>query len=225
MLRTLILVGTALGLASSGVLAADLPARAPAPIIPMGFNWTGYYLGIGGGFQAGTVEGASVAGFNIQPTFTYFAVGGAYRFQLPNNLVLGLEVSAPVWVSSNTFVTPGGGTTLSFKPQFVLTPEVQLGYAFDRFLPYVGLGVGVVDTKVSFTPAGATSLSDTELDPLLIVTFGVDYAIANNWIVGVRYDHIETEQRNYTFATGTPPTVVQGGFNSDGVTGVIKYKF
>jgi opacity protein-like surface antigen len=106
-----------------------------------------------------------------------------------------------------------------------LIPQVQLGYALGRYLPYFGVGVGVADLKGGFTTAAGTSFSDTQLSPVVDLSFGVDYALTDNWIIGVRYDHLDFEQHNYTFATPFLPTVVQVGAVSDGVSGIVRYKF
>jgi opacity protein-like surface antigen len=227
MISKLAIAGTALLLGSaSSALAADLPAKAYSPLAPAVFNWTGYYLGAGGGFTAGTVTGTGTTGVNSTGTIDYVAVEGGYRYQLPFNLVLGFDVTAPVWASTAKVTPPPGlGTFDSAKPLFIVLPQVQIGYAFGQFLPYFGIGVGVADIKATTTTFAGTKLSDTEADPMLDVSFGLDYALTNNWILGVRYDHLQGEEHNYTFATAPTPTVQQLGSNSDGVTGMIKYKF
>jgi outer membrane immunogenic protein len=170
--------------------------------------------------------GPGTAGNNVGGSASYFAVNGGYRYQIPAGLVLGFDISAPVWVSTSSFSTPTAAPTVSqSKPQFILIPEVQVGYALGQFLPYLGIGVGVADVKGSFrTPAGAM-FSDTQLSPLVAVSFGVDYALNNNWIIGIRYDHIDLEQHNYTFSTPFAPTVLQVGAVGDGVSGALRYKF
>ena len=50
-----IILGTILGLGSiAPSLAADLPARpysAPASYVPIGYDWTGFYVGANGGME------------------------------------------------------------------------------------------------------------------------------------------------------------------------------
>ncbi len=53
---------------------------------------------------------------------------------------------------------------------------------------------------------------------VFLATFGVDHAITDHVIVGVRYDHIQVEERNWIFASAVPPVIGQAGGNSDGVT-------
>jgi opacity protein-like surface antigen len=219
-----------LALGTVGALAADLPMKAAsAPMVPT-FDWTGYYLAAGVGFQAGTVTGPGTTGFNVTTSVVDVDVAAGYRKQLSNGLVLGLDITAPVWVAKSTFTAPGFGgfaPISSGRVNFMLLPEAQLGYAIDRWLPYIGLGVGFADVKASTTTAPGVTLSDTELSPVVIISAGLDYALTNNWIIGVRYDHLEGAQQNYIFhpAGALVPTVVQVGAVTDGVSGVLKYKF
>jgi outer membrane immunogenic protein len=225
MLRKVALVGVALVVTSASAFAADLSVKAPPSYQQTVFNWTGFYLGLGGGFQAVTATGTGVSGANAQATLWYVSVDGGYRYQLPDNLVLGLDVFAPVWVSKGSSSPPGVGGTDSVKVNFAVVPEAQIGYAIGNFLPYVGLGVGVADVKVSLNPAAGFTGTDTSPDVLLAVTFGVDYALTNNWIVGLRYDHIQAEMTNYTFPAVPVPHVTQVGANMDGLSAVLRYKF
>jgi outer membrane immunogenic protein len=202
----------------SSALAADLAYKTPAPPAASIYDWTGGYVGIGGGYQSGTATGSALAGASIEPKLWFFGVSGGYRLQLANNIVLGVDVSAPFWATSNTFLPPGFGTA-TLKPLFIVAPEAQIGYALGRWLPYVGLGVGVADIKGTVTPTGGSTLSDTELAPEYMITFGVSYAVTDHVIAGLRYDHIELDEHNWTFQTTPLPTISQVGGNSDGVTG------
>ena len=225
MLRTSAVVGAILMLAPASALAADLSVKSPPPAYPTAFTWTGYYFGAGFGFEDATATGTGVAGNNVQATLDFFTVDGGYRLQIPNNIVLGLDVFAPVWVSKSNFNPPFAGGVDSAQVYFAVVPEVQLGYAIGRVLPYLGIGVGVADVKATLAPAVGPTVADTQLTTLVTATFGLDYALTDNWILGVRYDHIAAAERNYTFPTPGFPTVSQVGANMDGVTGVIKYKF
>jgi outer membrane immunogenic protein len=224
MLRRVATLVAVLGLASGSAWAADLSVKAvPAAVSPT-FDWTGWYAGIGGGYQAGTATGSGVTGVNIQPHLWFVGLEGGYRIQLPYNLVLGVDVGVPVWATTNTFVPAGVGTAV-MKPRFIMAPEVQLGYAVGRLLPFVGLGVGFADIKGTITPLGGATFSDTELIPEYMITFGLDYAWTDHVIVGLRYDHIELDEHNWTFATAPIPTIAQVGGNSDGISGFVQYKF
>src|SRR5438105_14304470 len=52
------LAAAAASLISTATLAADMPTRAPGlpPVAAPGFSWTGYYIGIDGGYGWGTAD-------------------------------------------------------------------------------------------------------------------------------------------------------------------------
>jgi hypothetical protein len=58
-----------------------------------------------------------------------------------------------------------------------------------------------------------------------MITLGVNYAVTDHVSAGLRYDHIEMDQRNYTFATAGGPVITQVGGSSDGITALLHYKF
>jgi outer membrane immunogenic protein len=221
MFRRLAISLVALSLASASALAADLAYKsAPAP----GYDWTGWYAGVGAGYQMGTATGTAVAGASIEPRLWFFGLSGGYRLELANKIVLGIDGSMPVWATTNTFLPAGFGTAI-LKPQFIIAPEAQIGYAIGSWLPYVGLGVGVADIKGTITPAGGITASDTEFVPEYMITFGLNYALSEHVTTGVRYDHIELDQHNWTFNTAGGPAITQVGGTSDGVTAYVQYKF
>jgi outer membrane immunogenic protein len=231
MLSKVAVAGFALMVSTAGAFAADMPMKAYSPPVSPTFDWTGFYLSVGGGYQGGTVNGSGTTGNNVTTSVTYVDVGAGYRKQLPFGLVLGLDVSAPVWIAKSSFTAsvPGGAfaPVSSAQANFLVLPEFQIGYAIDRWLPYAGFGVGVANIKATTNPAPGVFASDTQSSPVFIASFGLDYALTNNWILGVRYDHLEGAQHNFVFNIpgAAVATVSQLGAVTDGVSGVLKYKF
>lgn len=101
-LMLLALLGTA-GTAA----AADMPLKAPAPIVAPAFSWTGFYLGVNAGgawgkadtkltgsdasFQTGYYEFVDAAGTrSFSPSSFIGGVQAGYNWQV-RNIVLGLE--------------------------------------------------------------------------------------------------------------------------------------
>ena len=211
---------------SSPALSADLAYKA-SPYSPVPIqNWTGWFVGGHIGYQAGTITGPGVFGANTDTDRVFGGVQGGYRLQLQNNLVLGAQVAIPIFGKGDDVVAPFGGGTLSMKSGFTVIPSLQLGYALGNFLPFVGYGIGVSDTKVTLTGGGATA-SAKRFVPVHVFTAGLDYKVAPSWVVGVRYNYTHTDDENFTF-TGAGVggvAVAQGGYHSNGVTGVINYQF
>src|ERR1700730_14481832 len=166
---------------AGSALAADLLAPPsyppPAPI----FTWTGFYVGIDGGFGGGMVDADTIF---VQPPFPIarfpgsvftlhtsnrtggFIVGGqvGYNYQLPNNIVVGLESDgqwADVKESEHEIASSTIGTLrftdLRIGLDWFGATRLRLGYALGRFLPYVtgGVSYGQVTASGSQLVSGA----------------------------------------------------------------------
>ena len=75
--------------------------------------------------------------------------------------------------------------------------KARLGYAWDRWLPYVtgGYATGQVTSRFqdfNFN-GGIPVVSDKQRHGGWVLGAGVDYAITNNVIIGVEYLHIDLE--------------------------------
>src|SRR5579864_4919441 len=114
-----IISSAAILLLSSAVgFAADLPLKArplAVPIAPPVYNWTGWYVGVHvGGFWGDTSNNLGLP--NVSASSAFAGVQGGYRYQFANNVVLGIQVSAPLWASDqNKAVTAAVINTATFK--------------------------------------------------------------------------------------------------------------
>ena len=164
---------TASALVGSAFAAEPPPVYPPpAPI----FTWTGFYVGIDGGYGGGVVDADTIF---VQPplpgfpgsVFTLhtsnrtggFIAGGqvGYNYQLANNIVVGLESDAQ-WsdvkeseheqAASALFGIPGQTvrfTDLRIGMDWFGTTRLRLGYALGRFLPYITGGVSYGQVTLS----------------------------------------------------------------------------
>src|SRR5947199_3542853 len=94
MRRVLLTTVALLAVAATAAMAADLPrampAKAPA-YVPVGYNWTGFYLGINGGYAWGRSRWNSFAG-NADPAGGMVGGTVGYNWQaLGSPWVFGLE--------------------------------------------------------------------------------------------------------------------------------------
>lgn len=146
-------------LAAGAAMAADLPsykAPPPPPPPPAVFDWTGYHIGVSGGYGGGSANYLSnIYAFNVAaPAIAWnnvpssqgttgFVVGvqSGANWQLPNNFVVGYESDfnyADV-SSNNSSGVWGGG--LRSRLRWFGTERLRFGYAFGRFLPYLTGGL------------------------------------------------------------------------------------
>jgi outer membrane immunogenic protein len=168
----------ALVLGPTAALAADLPVKAPPPVVI--YDWTGFYIGGAAGGSIGTTDHIDVAtglseaaGFNM----TGWLAGGTlgYNWQVAS-FVVGFEGDAS-WVSETgrnadigpnglNFLGPSGGPafTSTTKETWVATARGRAGYAVNNLLFYAtggyaaaGAEAGVKDSDTNLLLASATS--------------------------------------------------------------------
>lgn len=178
----------ALGVASAS--AADIPrrrampAKAPVYVAPV-YNWTGPYLGLygGGGWgRSGFSDPLATGNFNLSGGVAGGTLG--YNYQM-GQAVLGVE-SDFGW-SNIRDSTPCGGTSCETRNNWLGTARVRLGYAVDRFMPYVTGGAAFGDIKTSVAGVGDSHTSKAGWT----VGGGVEAAISGPWTAKLEYLYVD----------------------------------
>jgi outer membrane immunogenic protein len=225
----------ALGMASAPASAADLAARpytkAP-PMMQAVYDWSGFYIGINGGWAETEDRRISAGGLAFgDNTVDGGTVGGqlGYRWQ-SGPWVFGLEAQGN-WADisgSNTNLLAPSATIRSKMDAFGLFTG-QVGYAWNNVLLYAKGGAAVTDRNYEFVSGAGSVLSSTGYDTRWSPTVGagLEYGFAPNWSIGVEYNHIFEDGHNTTFTTATGvviPGVGVGG-DTDMVLGRLNYKF
>ena len=218
-------------LASAGVLAvaglvgpasaADLSRRAPpavtkAPPLAPVYNWSGFYAGINGGYGFGTSKWSS-------PGSSFDVNGGLFGGQVGYNwqfgqFVYGLEGDAD-WTDlrgSTTSLTCAGASCRT-RNDFLATARGRVGYAADRWLPYLtgGLAVG----NIRATVPGLAGVDHTNAGWTL--GGGLEVALAGNWTAKAEYLYVDLRNTDCGAACGLPAgnnvslttNVIRGGIN------------
>ena len=164
---------------SGAAAAADLPvAPAPyykAPVYAPAYNWSGFYLGINGGGGWGRSTWTTTGPFDTSGGLVGGTLG--YNYQV-NQVVLGVEGDidwANINGSTNTGCTAVGGTGCATGDNWLSTVRGRLGYAADRFMPYITGGAAFGDIKASGpgspaltrpTPAGRSAAASNSPSPV-----------------------------------------------------------
>lgn len=191
------LIGT--GLVALGVLATSFTAQAAdipppvykAPIRPVVayYNWTGFYIGINGGYDWGTsnwsVLGASIA----SPKPTGYLIGGTlgYNYQI-GSFVIGLEGDYD-WADVKGSDTCVVLFTCETKTSYLATARLRLGYAFDRWMPYLTGGGAFGNIKANVTGPATASASKSQTG--WTVGGGLEYAFLGNWSAKIEYLYVD----------------------------------
>jgi outer membrane immunogenic protein len=186
MRRVLLTSISLLAFAATAAVAADLPrsmpAKAPA-YVPVGYNWTGFYLGINGGYGWGHSDW-SAFGANADPSGGM--VGGTigYNWQaMGSPYVFGLEGDIDWADIKGTFVSAACPTGCETKNTWLGTARGRLGYAFDRVMPYITGGAAFGDVQAN--QGGFPGVSDTKVG--WTAGAGIEAAVFANWTAKVEY--------------------------------------
>ncbi|MGN6570555.1 MAG: outer membrane protein [Pseudolabrys sp.] len=177
---------------ASPSLAADLPRpayKAPVYVAPTAFSWTGFYVGINGGYAWGHSDWNNGVAGNTNFNVKKYQIGGTfgYNWQM-GNIVLGLEgdVDASWADGSGTGGAAGGpcsGTGCETKNTWLATGRGRVGYAWDRFLPYITGGAAVGNIKATAQNGGG--VDKTQLG--WVAGAGVEWAFYSNWSAKLEY--------------------------------------
>jgi outer membrane immunogenic protein len=212
--------------------AADLPAQVytKAPVMVPLYNWTGFYLGanIGGSWGkqntglSSATTGATVVPGSVSPDGV---IGGGqigYNWQA-DHWVFGIEAdfqgsgqrdpgaftsAAAVTCGTNCFLAPGDNLPYTDKLDWFGTVRGRVGWAADRWLPYLtgGLAYGHGSISGSGTIGAApVSFSASQDYVGWTIGAGLEWAFADHWSAKVEYLYID-------FGNG-PTAAVTPGFN------------
>lgn len=195
-------VTTGTGIASAADIQRPVYKAPPAGVMPVAYDWTGFYVGghVGYGWadkswqdgfglfgisqRANGFLGGGQAGFNYQVGQFVFGVEGDMSWS-------GMKGSTNTLASSfNTDV------------DWTATLTGRLGMAFDRWLVYGKGGAAWARDRYStnFYTLPGTEVTDTRLG--WTVGAGVEYAFAPQWTAKLEYNYMDFGTRSVSFAPG-----------------------
>ena len=228
-MRKLLLAPTLLCAMSGYALAADAVVVESPPevyVAPV-FNWTGAYIGAQAGYLwgEGDFEVDDGSGAEIEPDGCLGGIYVGYNYQMANNVVVGVDADF-AWTGADDSATgfddlgvPVG--TLDSELDWEGAVRLRLGYAVDRFLPYVAGGVAFGRMGIeAFNLAGVSQGSDDDTGVGWTLGVGIEYAFTDN-IIG-RAEYRYTDFGDFDFS-------VPGGATADLTTNDVRlgvaYKF
>ena len=217
-MKKLVLAGVAVvALGATSATAADIqrrqmPTKAPVYVPAPPYSWTGFYIGIngGGGFGRSDFSSPFPSGsFNTSGGLAGGTLG--YNWQM-GQVVFGLEGDAD-WSGIRHSSVCGAAviTTCETRNDWLGTARGRLGYAFDRFLPYVTGGIAAGDIKTSI--AGVGSARDTKAG--WTAGGGIEAALAGPWTAKVEYLYVDLGRGGSILGSDSKFTtnIVRAGLN------------
>ncbi|WP_442755263.1 outer membrane protein [Methylocystis sp. JAN1] len=172
-------------------------------------DWTGFYVGVNGGYGGGTVGGVTAF---AQPglafsTYVSNRAGGAvaggqagYNYQLANQIVLGIETDAQwsgvtAWHQATTIGGPGGFvfTDTPNAMTWFGTTRARIGYAHGLSLLYAtgGVAYGEITTNGAQFAGALFSGSGARTQVGWTAGGGSEYALNPNLSLKAEYLYVD----------------------------------
>jgi outer membrane immunogenic protein len=217
----LLLAGIVSVFCISGASAADLYSKAP--IAYQKPNWTGWYVGGGGGYAWGDVKLGTIANpdaSNLKPSGGFLIVQGGYDYQFANNVVLGGRLIIPVLSVKDDTFSPIAGALISGKAKSAVMLTGRLGYAAGNYLPYFIGGFVWARGEAENVNCCAVRANHTGS----VFGVGLETKIYKNWSFDTNYSYVGMRKADYDF-TPFGGAVVTYGYNSHNLTAAVNYRF
>lgn len=205
------LVSSVLVLSPLAANAADLAVKAPPTPVAAVYNWTGFYVGVNGGYGWGQQDPLNLisnrfdrASFDLNGGF----IGGTAGAQIQQGyVVLGVEGDID-WadIRGSGTVTPAIAgipapitLNLTTKTDAIATVRARFGMAFNNFLLYGTGGAAFLretanGTSIAGVACGTAgvlvSCTESHWRPGLAAGLGAEYAFTPNWTVKGEYLYI-----------------------------------
>jgi outer membrane immunogenic protein len=223
-MRKFLVAALMAGVASSA-FAADLPSRKapPAPVYaaPPVFTWTGFYVGVNGGYGFGDFRGGGNTTFG-NPNGGLVGGTAGYNYQI-NSLVLGVEGDLD-WADLSKSKTLPSKAVTTAKVDALGHVLGRVGFTpFDRTLLYVagGYAGGQVKGTLDAPTAAGAHFSNSAWQSGYALGAGVEYAVTQN--VSVKAQYLFSQLGDQTYFAGK--SAVKTGLNVNAITAGINYRF
>lgn len=241
-----LLLTTMMLLAASGAMAADMgtaPAKAPASYaVSPAFNWTGFYVGVHGGYAGGDLSVSDTNGGVAPGPFDYRTRGGfgggqaGYNFQT-GNLVLGIEGDFSYLANSGKGIIGSANAAahqdLTLGSGMLADVTGRVGFAAGPVLLYAKGGAawftgsaGQATTNPGYATTGTGQFSGWTAGA------GAEYKLTQNISIKAEYQHFDFGSRDgYQTNVGDLSSPIGYRFNNstslkfDTVKAGVNYQF
>jgi outer membrane immunogenic protein len=191
--------------AGGNALAADLPRRAPYVAAPVayGYNWSGCYIGVQGGFAALRTTNS----FSLTGAPPYAADGDSDG----NGGLFGGHIGCNYQVSNWVFGVEGdlewagidgddggfGGDTNELSIRWMGSLRGRLGYAWSSTLLYMTGGAAFTGARSSVLDPGEQESHKRNHIVGWTLGAGLEQAFGNNWSARIEYRYTDFGSRGF----------------------------
>lgn len=184
-------------LSTSITQAADVINETPeAPVYEETFSWGGAYIGAQAGYTFGRNKLSITSLGDFSTNNNGFSGGGyaGYNWLLTNSYLLGIDGDvnfSNINKDNQIFGRNNASVNWNAKTQFEGAVRARVGYAYDRWLPYLAGGVAFARVKDTFSLNDARNNIETIDIATNRVGFtvgaGLDYAVTDNLVLRYEY--------------------------------------
>ena len=170
------------------------------------YDWSGAYVGVQAGYAVGqslyTNTDFPTEYVNYDPDGFFGGVYAGYNFQMPNNIVLGVDADLNVTgiEGSNDYWWVGGRPvpTASAKIEYSAALRARLGYAMGRFLPYLAGGLSAAKYDFDFiSDTGFVYYAESKSMVGWNVGLGAEYAATDNIVLRAEYRYSDFGSKSF----------------------------
>jgi len=187
-----VVIGAIAAAMTGSVVAADMPVMRESTVIPVPvYSWSGFYVGLHGGWGFGDVTFANTPFDLGNHTMDGGLFGGhiGYNWQMGSSWLIGIEASG-TWsgVKKTVFGSfddfPNDRWTTEVKWLATVTPRI--GVTISNWMWYLKGGVAFAEIDHHLeSPIGPVSFDTSGTQVGWTVGFGGELLLAGNWILGV----------------------------------------
>jgi outer membrane immunogenic protein len=157
---------------------------------PAAFSWTGPYVGVQGLYAAGNTEWEYTSNGATADHFITGGMGGlfvGFNYQFPVNVVVGIEAEGNGGSIQGAATCPNPTWGCHSNVVWLGSTRVRAGYAIDRFLPYVTVGVAYGGIDIYTKNSAGTKFGELNTYVGWTPGAGVEFAITKNIIARAEY--------------------------------------
>lgn len=213
-MKKLLLAATAL----SGFLAFTCPASAADPVIEHAYDWSGFYVGVFGGYAFGDfdVDGddgafdeAGSETFDLDPEDAAVGLTAGYNWQA-DQFVFGLEGEIGYNFAGDEDDDLPDDNFAEVDYGIYGTLAARLGWAFNNLLLYgkAGGALAEIDNRAGDLVGASTDRDPTDLGKDdqtafgLLLGAGAEFGWSENWSIKAEYNYMAFEDGDDTNEDG-----------------------
>jgi outer membrane immunogenic protein len=151
-MKSILLAGLAVFTLTGAAIAADVVVQEPVAA----YNWSGVYVGAQIGYAWGKSHFVDEDDDRIDydPRGAFGGIYAGYNYEFANGVVLGVDADANFsGIERDAQLAFGGDSepdpdhVANAKLRYTAAIRGRVGYAMDRFLPYIAGGVSFTELK------------------------------------------------------------------------------